>query len=345
MPLINLHILNFFLCFALIYLNFKYRYQISKKFQIIDIPDGKRKLHKGPTPLNGSVWFVIMLCIFLVESFFLDNFLSKQIKLIIVTTILMFLIGFVDDRKSLKANLRLIIYFSIFYVAVSFDESFLLKTILFESLDLELQTLIFANFISAFCLTAFINSINLTDGINALANSILTLILFFVFITFDQNNVQIITLLIFLSLNSFVIYKQKYFLGDAGSLSISTFVGMYIIYLYNSEYLGMYNSTFNAEDIFVLMAFPGLDMMRVFFERLVINKKNPFLPSRDHLHHYLLKKHSLFVTLLLYLVFAFAPSISNFIIKTLTTYNLIICFVLYIVLLKYARHNNKFIIK
>ena len=85
----------------------------------------------------------------------------------------------------------------------------------------------------------------------------------------------------------------------------------------------------------------GLDMIRVFFERS-INGKNPFKPSREHLHHYLIKKHSLFITLFIYLGFAFIPALSNFIYQDLfyTTYNLFVCIILYIVLLKYSRFRN-----
>ena len=137
-----------------------------------------------------------------------------------------------------------------------------------------------------------------------------------------------------------MIYKQKFFLGDSGALAISTFVGMHIIYLYNLQYKGINNNLLSAEDIFVLMAFPGLDMIRVFFERL-INKKNPFKPSREHLHHFLIKKHSLLLTLIIYISFAFTPAISNFIFQDFyyTSYNLIACIILYIVLLKYSRNK------
>ena len=37
------------------------------------------------------------------------------------------------------------------------------------------------------------------------------------------------------------------------------------------------------------MAVPGLDMLRVFFKR-VLNKKNPFKADSNHLHHLLLFK-------------------------------------------------------
>jgi hypothetical protein len=39
------------------------------------------------------------------------------------------------------------------------------------------------------------------------------------------------------------------------------------------------------------MLVPGLDLFRLFFER-IIKGKNPFFPDRNHIHHLLLKKMS-----------------------------------------------------
>ena len=281
------------------------------------------------------------MILFLIESFLFENFISSEFRLIYVSVLIIFIVGYIDDRKSINPNLRLLLYFIIFYILISFEKSFQLKIIYFESLGLELNTSIYASLFSAFCLTAFINSINLIYGINSLANSIITIILLIMFIEFDNDNLTIVILLFFLILNSIVIFKNKYFLGDAGSLSISTLTGLYIIHQYNSKYLGINVNIFNAEDIFVLMAFPGLDMIRVFFERL-IKGKNPFHPSREHLHHFLLEKHSLLTTLIIYISFSFIPAISNFFLQDLfyTTYNLFACIILYIVLLKYSRNKN-----
>lgn len=337
----NIIIINFLICLIIYLINYMYRFEISKKLQIIDVPDNKRKLHDKPTPLNGSLWFVVFAIILLIESIFLDNFLDKNFKLILVSIIIIYIVGYIDDRRTINPNLRLLLYFATFYILVSLNENFQLKIIYFESLGFELTTSVFSSLLAAFCLTAFINSINLTDGINALANSIVSLILLIIFVKFESTNLILATILFFLILNCFFIFKGKYFIGDSGSLSISTFIGLLIILNYNLEYLDIKTNLFNAEDIFILMAFPGLDMIRVFFERL-IKKKNPFHPSREHLHHYLLKKHSLLTTLIIYICFAFTPAISNFIFQELfyTTYNLFACIIFYIALLKYSRHVN-----
>ena len=49
--------------------------------------------------------------------------------------------------------------------------------------------------------------------------------------------------------------------------------------------------SFLADEIFVIMFLPGVDMFRLFLTR-VTNGKNPFEADSNHLHHLLLKKYS-----------------------------------------------------
>ena len=46
-----------------------------------------------------------------------------------------------------------------------------------------------------------------------------------------------------------------------------------------------------SEEIFLLMMIPGIDMFRLFVERIA-RKKNPFKGDRNHLHHILLNSFS-----------------------------------------------------
>jgi UDP-GlcNAc:undecaprenyl-phosphate/decaprenyl-phosphate GlcNAc-1-phosphate transferase len=70
-------------------------------------------------------------------------------------------------------------------------------------------------------------------------------------------------------------------MGDSGTL----FLGC-VISVINKK-LSIANSL-KVDEIFLLMFLPGLDMFRLFVQR-IYNKKNPFLGDREHLHHYLLK--------------------------------------------------------
>ena len=58
------------------------------------------------------------------------------------------------------------------------------------------------------------------------------------------------------------------------------------------------------------MFLPGVDMFRVFVQRIIF-KKNPFLGDREHLHHYLLEIYGYKFTILSILVISIVPSLLN----------------------------------
>ena len=327
-----------FVAFALNILN---RYKISKFLKIIDYPDKKRKIHKSPIPLNGALWFPIYLILILIYFFLYENEFESIIFYISIISLILFLVGMLDDSISLNPNYRLLIFFLIFVLFFETNNEFRIKEIYFESLDFNISLNIFSSVFTAFCLTAFINSINLVDGINGLANAIILIILSTLYLNFEINNFFILIIIIYLILNNYFIYKNYYFLGDAGSLGLSTFVGLYVIYIYNVNFDSNLN-LLKSEDIFILMSFPGLDMLRVFISR-ILRKKSPFIGEKNHLHHFLIKKYSLKITLTLYLSFMLIPIISNFFVNIYASYNLLLCFILYQILLKISVHKTRII--
>ena len=73
--------------------------------------------------------------------------------------------------------------------------------------------------------------------------------------------------------------------------------------------LSIYNERNNQIFLFSyisLIIVPVLDMMRLFFLRLY-EKRSPFGKDLNHLHHKLLKKFTLKLTLLIYLSLSFIP--------------------------------------
>jgi len=122
------------------------------------------------------------------------------------------------------------------------------------------------------------------DGIN-LQSSFYSLIIFLVLLIFYIDSLFIKILLIFFIFYSYLNYKNKTFLGDSGSLLTAFIIGYLFIKLYNLKQIQY------ADEIFIFMMIPGLDMIRLFFKRILLNK-NPFKPDRLHLHHLLISKFS-----------------------------------------------------
>ena len=118
------------------------------------------------------------------------------------------------------------------------------------------------------------------DGFN-LQSGIYSLI-FIIFLFYKGlNNYLFIILIIFNLFFLFQNNRNKCFLGDSGTYLISFILGYMSIKFYNNQDIVF------ADEIVLVMLIPGLDLMRLFFFR-ILKKRHPFSPDRHHLHHYVL---------------------------------------------------------
>ena len=92
-------------------------------------------------------------------------------------------------------------------------------------------------------------------------------------------------------------YQINHF-GDSGCFLISFIIGSFSIISYNS------NDIQYSDTIFLLMMIPGIDMLRLFFER-ISKKKSPFIADRKHLHHLLLGKFGYAKTIFILFLFIY----------------------------------------
>ena len=170
----------------------------------------------------------------------------------------------------------------------------------------------FSLFFSILCFLLFVNSLNMLDGINGQVGSyaIFTFVILFLNLQFT------LLIFVFISSTSFFLYlnfKNKSFLGDAGTL----FLGYVISYLFVKSYNS--NAINYAEEIFLIMSITGYELLRLALLR-IYKKKHPFSADRNHIHHIIIKKISFSKTFVLiqlllllpYLLFFFT---NNFIIS------------------------------
>ena len=303
--------MNLFLLFAnlisvLIFLIlYKNKNFITKKLNLIDYPDKNRKLHKTKIPLIGGL--LIFLCfIYLVvinQLFFTNtNFLAK----IAIILLPIFIIGLLDDIYNLSPTNKIFFLSFLILLFLYFNKEFLLKELYFDDYKkIYILNDIPSLFITTFCLLLLINAFNMSDGINGLAHSISILWLIILIALFNLNvTFYFITLIIFLS---FIFnYQGKYFLGNSGSLFISSFIGLLTIYLYNSNLNS--KNLLSVEKVILIFLIPGLDMLRLFIIRLS-NKKSPFLGDLDHFHHLLISNLPLYKAIIYYLLLILLPFI------------------------------------
>ena len=158
------------------------------------------------------------------------------------------------------------------------------------------------------------------DGIN-LQSSVYSLHIFFMFIiqgVFIQISIVMILSLIFFS---YLNFKNKCFLGNNGSLLVAFVISYLFIKSQSTQ------NPFFADQIFLVMQIPGLDLLRLAIQRL-LTSKHPFHPDRNHIHHLLLEKYGQKKALLFLSTLIIVPNYLSFLYGN-TIYYIILTFFIY----------------
>ena len=281
-----IYIFAFFLIniFLVIFYDF-----FRKKINIVDFPDKERKLHKIPVPLYGGIFLFTNLFLLLIISIFDDQILynffdlkeKKDVFIFFSSCLFLFILGLLDDKFKINPYLRFIIFFIIFLL-ITQEKNLRIEFIQLSILENRIYLNYSSYFFTILCFLLFVNAFNFFDGMN-LQSGIYSLILSIIICLINNNLLFFYILQIFLIFFLYLNYKNKTFLGDSGAYLLSFIFGYYFIKLYNERLI------LHADEIVVLMLIPGLDLFRLFFLR-IINKKNPFFPDKNHIHHLLLRK-------------------------------------------------------
>ena len=288
-------IVTFFFFNILLFFYFE---KFSNFVNLFDLPDGKRKIHKKPIAAIGGLLIFLNLFFYFIfltsQYFFYDKYIfySSNIDFIIFYffSSLFFLTGFLDDKFGIGPNFKLILFTFIISLLLFFSESMSLRNLSFTFLEntISIKTISFP--FTVFCILLFINAFNMFDGIN-LQSSIYSLHIFFIFLFqglfLEISIVMIFSLLFFSYLN----YKNRCFLGNGGSLLVAFIISYLFIKSQSTP------TPFFADQIFLAMQIPGLDLLRLAIQRSVAGE-HPFFPDRNHIHHLLLKKYGYKKTLL-----------------------------------------------
>ena len=304
------------------------RKYICSKLNLIDTP-GKLSIHKSKALLFGGIFLFSSLVFNYFIIYLNDGVLDKYISIYLL--LFFFLIAIIDDIKNLDANLRLFFTVIACLIIFYFEPSLRINSLSFffnNSVFIN-DNIIFSYTFSALCILLFVNAFNFIDGIDGLASSIgLSFFLYLIFKNFEifeYYYVFIISIIIFLFLN----LKDKVFLGDSGNYLISVSIAAILI---KENY---YNPTlYFAEEIFLLFIIPGIDMLRLFFIRILKNQ-NPLEGDKNHLHHKILKRFGKTKTVLLYLLVVNVPIYTYMLLEKFLILLIFITISVYIILLKY----------
>ena len=149
----------------------------------------------------------------------------------------------------------------------------------------------------------FYNSANFIDGANGIyGTTALFWILFLIFKT-GLSSILVFTLIFSLLFFLFFNLKNQVFIGNSGNSFITCLISCLYIYSYNIT-----NNKIFCDDIFFAFLIPGLETIRLSFQR-VFKGKSPFHGDNNHLHHLLIKKYKFLPIWILNLLIVISPSI------------------------------------
>ena len=113
-----------------------------------------RKIHKTPTPLIGFL-FLINIFLILIWLLYSHNLSYKLIISFIFGLFLNSFVGLIDDKSSLTANSRIVIFIIIFSVTISLNDTFLIQTVRSVLIDSKIILSFSFALLSQFCVICF----------------------------------------------------------------------------------------------------------------------------------------------------------------------------------------------
>ena len=296
---LSIILVSLLLCYVL-----KLLFTRLKKFDRIN----HRSVHQTKATKTGGV------AVFLTLFFFSTYFYLSRIQIydfsLLIPLGIMFVVGVYDDFYNADFKLKFLL--QIIVAKILIDQGFIIDHF-HGVLGLQEIPRMGAQVFTIFVFLVIVNAINFMDGIDGLAITeaikVILLVEFFSTHTTPLFSLGIITVLGLLPLYYFNFKKDhKVFLGDAGSLFLGTLIAIYLFYVLGSEY--NLKTSFSTNKPFLAMSlivYPLVDLLRVFIIR-IRNKKSPFSPDQNHLHHLLVKKnvpHFMIVLILLSLSLVF----------------------------------------
>jgi len=255
------------------------------KLKLLDTA-GDRSSHKVSTPFFGGIAiFTGVICSLL---FWSDNF--ENIQFILVSILIVFIVGLIDDLRAISAFKKLI-------------GQILATLVLIFLGDLQIDSMhgvlgvhdlpIWASVsFTIFVVIVIINGFNLIDGIDGLAGGlglISSLSFGVIALIIGQVDIALIAFSLSGALVGFLrfnIFPARIFMGDTGSLVVGMILSVLAI---NCIKYGLVNENYSLPQIGPILAIsflavPLFDSLRVFIVR-AINGNGTLTAARDHVHH------------------------------------------------------------
>ena len=249
----------------MIYLSHKYGLFID------DADQNKPQIyHTDSTPRSGGIGIILGM-IFLM-------FFPLGLKFILPLTLAFFSGIFEDFHNSLSPKFRLLLQVLAAFSAIWFTNAVVTYLGLGISMPYWMGVLF-----SAFAIVGMMNAVNIIDGFNGLASGIILLILLsFAITSYEQNNMEILTIVLSTAGATFGFFilnfpKGKIFLGDGGAYLLGFIVAIIGIFL-ASKY-----ESVSPWYVLAIFIYPVWEVLFSIIRKLYIGL-SPMQPDAFHFH-------------------------------------------------------------
>lgn len=264
---------------------------LTKRCGIIDLPDGRRKLHSTGIPLGGglAVFLATVGAVAIGLPFSDDSQVADHLPALggfLAATLLIVIVGLLDDRFLLRGRQKLA--GQVLAASVLMLSGLVVERIQILGWTVELGLL--AVPFTLFWLLGAINALNLIDGIDGLASSvgvILSLAIAGMAWMTGHELDAVIAMALCGALLGFLRYNfppASIFLGDAGSMLIGLLLGGLAI---RSSLKGPAVVALAAPT--VIWTIPIMDVSMAILRRKLTGR-SIYETDRGHLHHCLLRR-------------------------------------------------------
>jgi UDP-GlcNAc:undecaprenyl-phosphate GlcNAc-1-phosphate transferase len=257
----------------------------AQRVGAIDVPKDGRRMHSQPIPRLGG------LAIFLgfILSVVLFAKVSPQVQGILLGSVVIVIIGVIDDIVPLPAWLKFIVQIVAALVAVYHGVKIDIFTNPIVWSSTEFLNLGFLSIpITVLWIVTITNSVNLIDGLDGLAagvSAISSFTMMIIAIVVSEVNVAIIMAALAGACIGFLPYNKnpaKIFMGDTGALLLGYVLATVSI-------LGLFKlyAIISFAVPFLVVGLPLFDTVFA-FSRRILSGRNPMSPDRGHFHHRLI---------------------------------------------------------
>ena len=280
-------ILALTLSFAITFLAIPVIIRVAAMKKLYDIPD-ERKVHQAPIPALGGLG---IFAGFIFASLLIANFQQgKDIQFYLAATVVIFYLGLKDDIIIISPVKKFIGQVLAAFIVIYYGN--LQITSMHGFLGIYNLPDSFSLLFTYLTVIVIINSFNLIDGIDGLAGSLgllSTCVFGIYFVGIGHTAEAVLAFSMAGAILAFLIFNfqpARIFMGDTGSLLLGLVNAVLVIKFINLA--ATTNTSFHISASpavgFGILMVPLMDTLRVFAIRM-FQRRSPFSPDRNHIHH------------------------------------------------------------